>query len=196
MRQLLIATSNQGKFREFASLLVGQVDQIFSLADFPDMLLPPEDGTTFIENAILKARHAACVTGIPSLADDSGLEVAYLDGRPGVLSARYAGESATDLDNNDKLLRVLADLPPENRKARFVCCIAFCQPNGTCITFDGELRGTILHEQRGRNGFGYDPLFLVDGHTETLAELDVAVKNTISHRARAFAQFREYLATN
>jgi len=196
MRQLLIATSNQGKFREFSSLLAGQVEQVLSLADFPDMVLPPEDGETFVENAIIKARHAARVTGIPTLADDSGLEVACLDGRPGVMSARYAGESATDADNNAKLLRDLSDVPSELRMARFVCCIAFCQPDGSCITFDGELPGTILHEQRGEHGFGYDPLFQVNGNVETLAELDMAVKNGISHRARAFARFREYLAAN
>jgi XTP/dITP diphosphohydrolase len=196
MRQLLIATSNQGKFREFAALLSGQVSEVLSLVDFPDMVLPSEDGVTFVENAIIKARHAARVTGIPSLADDSGLEVACLDGRPGVLSARFAGESATDADNNAKLLRDLANVPSERRMARFVCCIAFCQPDGSCITFDGELPGTILHEQRGRHGFGYDPLFLVNGYVETLAELDMAVKNSISHRAKAFGRFRDYLAAN
>ncbi len=196
MRQLLIATSNQGKFREFANLLDGKVPQVLSLVDFPDMVLPPEDGATFVENAIIKARHAARVTGIPSLADDSGLEVACLDGRPGVLSARYAGESATDADNNVKLLRDLADVPSVLRTARFVCCIAFCLPDGSCITFDGELPGTIMHEQRGKRGFGYDPLFLVKGHVETLAELDMAVKNSISHRAQAFGRFMEYLASN
>jgi len=195
MKQLLIATSNKGKFRELSDMLSGRVDKLFSLADFPAMILPPETGSSFKENALIKARHAAEVSGMPAIADDSGLEVEYLGGRPGVHSARYAGDSATDAENNEKLLLDLSRANPDQRAARFRCCIAFCNRNGECETFSGELPGTIIEVFRGSNGFGYDPLFLVTGHDRTLAELDLETKNRISHRAEAFRNFMEHLAT-
>lgn len=194
MKQLLIATSNSGKFREFSGLLVGLVEQPLSLRDFPDLELPPEDGDTFRDNAVIKALHAAKIAGMPAIADDSGLEVKALGGRPGVRSARYAGENAGDSDNNALLLKEMAAIPDGEREARFVCCIAFCNPDGVCVTFEGELRGEILPEPRGSDGFGYDPLFVVSGHDKTLAELDLEEKNSISHRARAFLLFREHLS--
>jgi XTP/dITP diphosphohydrolase len=195
MKQLLIATSNRGKFSEFSELLSGLVEEIFSLNDFPEMTLPPETGKTFEDNAIIKSRHAAMETGIPTIADDSGLEVEILGGRPGVHSARFAGESATDPDNNEKLLVELANVDKNSRGARFACCIAFCQPNGSCVTFSGQLPGNIIEEPRGSNGFGYDPLFLVSGYDKTLAELEMGIKNKISHRAEAFKGFMEHLAS-
>lgn len=194
MNRLLIATSNSGKFREFSGLMTDLVDQVLSLKDYPGMEFPPEDGATFLDNAIIKARHAAKITGVPAIADDSGLEVVALDGRPGVRSARYAGEDAGDDENNARLLQEMREIPPDKRGARFVCCLAFCMPEGDCVTFEGELKGEILQEPKGTGGFGYDPLFLVSGHEKTLAEIDLDVKNSISHRALAFKHFREYLA--
>jgi len=196
MKQLLIATSNKGKFREFSDLLGSLVDQVFSLEDFPDLLLPEENGTTFRENAIIKSRHAATVTGLPVIADDSGLEVVILGGRPGVYSARFAGEDARDEDNNRKLLEEMAGIPLKDRTARFVCCIALSLPDGTCQTVEGVLSGLILEQPRGENGFGYDPLFLVKEYGKSMAELDLSVKNRISHRACALRKCLDYLAVN
>jgi XTP/dITP diphosphohydrolase len=196
MKHLLIATSNKGKFREFSDLLGSLVDQVFSLEDFPDLLLPEENGTTFRENAIIKSRHAATVTGLPVIADDSGLEVVILGGRPGVYSARFAGEDARDEDNNRKLLEEMAGIPLKDRTARFVCCIALSLPDGTCQTFEGVLSGLILEQPRGKNGFGYDPLFLVREYGKSMAELDLSVKNRISHRACALRNCLDYLAVS
>ncbi|GAM10742.1 non-canonical purine NTP pyrophosphatase [Geobacter sp. OR-1] len=195
MKQLLVATSNRGKFGEFKAMLAPRVAELFSLADFPQLTLPPETGRTFAENAIIKARHAARETGIPTIADDSGLEVDYLGGRPGVLSARFAGESATDGENNSRLLLELMHVDRKQRGARFACCIAFCQPDGSCLTFSGQLAGSIIEQPRGSNGFGYDPLFLVSEYDQTLAELDSTTKNLISHRAKAFQRFLEHIST-
>lgn len=194
MNRLLIATSNNGKFLEFSGLVSGLVDQVFSLKDYPGIALPPEDGDTFLDNALIKARHAAKISGMPAIADDSGLEVFALGGRPGVYSARYAGEGAGDGENNAKLLQDMVGIPPGARTARFVCCLVFCMPDGECVSFEGELKGEILSEPRGGKGFGYDPLFLVSEYAMTLAELDLEIKNAISHRGRAFHGFREYLA--
>lgn len=193
MRELLVATGNRGKLRELEQLLAGTVEKLYSLADFPD--LPPvvEDGATFADNAVKKARQAALATGLPVIADDSGLVVDALDGRPGVHSARFAGEGAGDEANNAKLLAELAGLSPNRRTASFRCVIACCFPDDTCQTFTGELAGVILEQPMGSGGFGYDPLFLVPEFGETLAELPMEVKNQISHRGRAFLKVREYL---
>lgn len=196
MKKLLVATSNKGKFLELSEMLSGKVDELYSLADFPEIVLPPETGSTFEENAIIKARHAAMVSGIPAIADDSGLEVEYLDGRPGVHSARFAGESATDRDNNEKLLAELVNVPHDRRDAKFRCCIAYSPIDGECDTFPGQLHGRIIEKPRGGNGFGYDPLFLVTGYDRTLAELEIEVKNSISHRAEALKRFMEYIANS
>jgi len=195
MNQLLIATSNQGKFSEFSDMLSGMVNELFSLRDYPKLLLPPESGSTFEANALIKAKYAAVTTGVPALADDSGLEVDYLKGSPGVFSARFAGMAATDTDNNKKLLLELDNVDHSLRSARFTCCIAFCSPDGECVTFSGNLHGSIIEAPRGENGFGYDPLFMVEGYDKTLAELDAAIKNKISHRATAFNKFRDFLAS-
>ncbi len=154
-----MATGNRGKFTEIKELLRDTVANLYSLEDFPDIPPVEEDGATFAENAVKKAQSAARATGKPVIADDSGLEVDALGGRPGVYSARFAGEGAGDAANNDKLLGELADLPDGQRTAAFRCVIALCFPDGNCRTFSGELNGIILKEPRGTGGFGYDPLF-------------------------------------
>ena len=193
MKELLVASGNKGKLREFAELLDGVVETILSPADFPGLPEVEEDGTTFEENALKKARSAAKFTGRPVLADDSGLVVDHLDGRPGVYSARYAGEGASDADNNARLLRELSGVPAGARGAAFHCVIALCRPDGSCLTFDGALPGEILEAPRGGGGFGYDPLFLVPEYEQTLSELPLEVKNAISHRGRAMQQLKAAL---
>lgn len=195
MKELLVATGNAGKVRELAALLDGTGILLRSLKDFP--MLPPvvEDGETFEQNAIKKARVACDATGLPVIADDSGLLVAALDGRPGVHSARFAGDGCSDADNNLKLLAELADIPPSSRRAAFSCVIALCLPEGDCRTFAGELHGLITLSPSGEGGFGYDPLFMVPEYGMTLAELPLEVKNRISHRGQAFAALRQYLFT-
>lgn len=194
MKQLLVASGNKGKLREFAELLKGVVDQVLSPADFPGLPEVVEDGATFEANALKKALSAARFAGVPVLADDSGLSVDYLDGRPGVYSARFAGEGASDADNNALLLKELAGVPAEQRRAAFHCVIALCRPDGSCETFDGSLPGLILDAPRGAGGFGYDPLFLVPEYGQTFAELPLHIKNRISHRGRALQMLKDSLA--
>jgi len=191
MKELLVASGNKGKLREFGELLQGVVDIILSPADFPGLPEVEEDGETFEANAIKKARSAALFTGRPVLADDSGLCVDHLDGRPGVYSARFAGEGAGDAANNALLLRELSGVPREKRGGEFHCVIALCHPDGSCQTFDGMLRGEILESPRGEGGFGYDPLFLVPEYGQTFSELPMEIKNAISHRGRAMQQLKE-----
>ena len=195
MKELLVASGNKGKLREFGELLQGVVATILSPADFPGLPEVEEDGDTFEANAIKKARSAAIFTGRPVLADDSGLAVDYLAGRPGVYSARFAGEGASDADNNALLLRELAGVPAERRGAAFHCVIALCRPDGSCQTFDGMLAGEILEAPRGEGGFGYDPLFLVPEYGQTFSELPIEIKNAISHRGRAMQQLKAALST-
>jgi XTP/dITP diphosphohydrolase len=193
MRELVVATRNAGKLKEIRRLLEGAVDVIYSLADFPG--LPPivEDGETFEQNALKKARVTALQIAKTVIADDSGLSVEALGGRPGIHSARFAGEAAGDEENNGKLLAELAGIPAERRSASFHCVIALCLPDGTCHTFSGKLSGTILEKPKGSCGFGYDPLFFLPEHNNTLAELPVDLKNRISHRGEAFAKLKAYL---
>lgn len=193
MTELLVATGNRGKFRELELLLRDVVEKLFSLADFPGLAPVVEDGATFAENAVKKARNAALATGKPVIADDSGLVVDALGGRPGVHSARFAGEGCCDAENNAKLLRELSEVPVEGRTAAFHCVIALCLPDGTCRTFDGELKGVMTDAPIGTDGFGYDPLFLVPEYGRTLAELSMDVKNRISHRGRALAKLKAHL---
>ena len=192
MKRLVVATRNQGKMLEINALLTGLVDQINSAADFPETV---EDGATFEENALKKAREAARYSGFPALADDSGLVVDALNGRPGVFSARFAGDGAGDAANNARLLKECQDVPDEHRQAAFVCVLAFVTPEGVERLFTGRVAGRILSVARGEGGFGYDPLFLVDGLERSMAELELAEKNAVSHRAQAFMKFREYLET-
>ena len=193
MKEILVASGNKGKIREIAALLAGLCERVLSTADFPGLPEVEEDGADFAANALKKAASASRFAGIPVIADDSGLVVEALGGKPGVLSARFAGSDATDADNNAKLLRELSGVPPLQRSATFHCVIALCWPDGTCHTFDGELRGLILDAPRGDGGFGYDPLFMVREYGLTLAELPLEVKNTISHRGRALAKMKDFL---
>ena len=193
MTELVVATANKGKFAEIQLLLQGTVDRLFSLEDFPGLPAVIEDGLTFAENAVKKAASAASYTGKPVIADDSGLVVDALGGRPGVRSARFAGEDADDDENNAMLLRELASVPPHLRTAAFHCVIALCFPQGECLTFAGELGGVILDSPRGAGGFGYDPLFLVPEFGQTLSELPITTKNAISHRGKALLKLQQYL---
>lgn len=194
MKRLVVASGNKGKLREFAELLKGVVETVLSPADFPGFPEVIEDGATFEENALKKARSAAQFTGLPVLADDSGLSVEYLNGRPGVYSARFAGEGAGDAANNELLLKELAGVPAARRGAAFHCVIALCLPDGTCQTFVGSLPGVILEAPRGSGGFGYDPLFLVPEYGQTFSELPLEIKNRISHRGRAMQLLKAALA--
>ncbi|NTV48625.1 MAG: XTP/dITP diphosphatase [Geobacteraceae bacterium] len=193
MKHLVVATRNKGKILEINSLLAGLVDQISCAADFVDFPETVEDGATFEENALKKAREAAMFTGYPALADDSGLVVDALDGRPGVFSARYAGAGASDADNNARLVEECRNIPETHRQAAFVCVLAFVTPEGVERVFNGRINGQILSAARGEGGFGYDPLFLVDCFGRSMAELTIIEKNLVSHRAKAFIKFREYL---
>lgn len=178
--RLVIATKNQGKRREISEVLgeLGLAQEIVTGLDWPDV---DETGSTLEDNALLKARAAVAATGLAALADDSGLEVAALGGRPGVRTARYAGPQATYDDNNRKLLAELVGV--DDRSARFRTVVALVHPDGSSVTAEGELRGRIAQSRRGEGGFGYDPVFEVDG--VTLAEMGVEEKNRLSHRAQA-----------
>jgi XTP/dITP diphosphohydrolase len=193
MNELVVATRNRGKLKEIGALLEGLVASLRCAADFPDFPETVEDGPTFEANALKKAREAMLHTGLPALADDSGLTVDALDGRPGVHSARFAGEGAADADNNRKLLAELAGIPAAERQCAFVCVMAYVDPDGTERTFSGRVGGLVLAEGRGEGGFGYDPLFLVDGGRSTMAELPLEEKNRISHRGQALRQFKSFL---
>jgi XTP/dITP diphosphohydrolase len=185
MTTLLIATTNQNKLREYAAIFSGLPLELRSLADVGITDDVEETGATFAENARLKAEFYAARSGLPALADDSGLEVAALGGEPGVRSARYAGPGATDAERNVLLLTRLKDIPFHARLARFVCAIALARPHGEIELVEGVLPGVIDMEPRGSNGFGYDPLFYVLDEHKTLAELPIEHKNQISHRAIA-----------
>ncbi len=196
--ELVIATHNLHKVREFRemfkSMNMKNID-ILSLTQFPKYTLPEETGTTFLENALLKARDASQHLKKWVLADDSGLVVPMLKGDPGVYSARYAGENATDGDNRRKLVQAMQHLTGIERAAYFECCLALCGPDGyeKCVT--GLCEGMILSEERGRNGFGYDPLFIKHDYDKTFAELDESTKNRISHRYKAIEKLRVVLET-
>lgn len=196
MTGLIVATRNKGKLLEIRKILEGVDGTIYSLEDFPDLPEIEEDGATFEQNAVKKASTVARLTGLPALADDSGLVVDYLGGRPGVYSARYAGPDATDAMNNERLLGELHGVPRERRGAAFHCVIALCQSDGSYATFAGELRGVILDAPRGTGGFGYDPLFLVEEEGLTLAELPLERKNSLSHRGKALDKLKGKLLQN
>jgi XTP/dITP diphosphohydrolase len=195
-----MATRNAGKVRELRDLLQGLGIGLLSLNDFPDLPEIPEEGATFAENAETKAREVARLTHLPALADDSGLEVTALGGRPGVFSARYAQDrtgpkAPTDPDNWRKLLDEMAKVPWEERGARFVCEIALALPDGRVFTARGDCGGYIALKPKGNHGFGYDPVFWVPEYESTMAELGPAIKNRISHRARALAALREIIVS-
>jgi len=194
MKKLVVATRNRGKIKEIQALLEGMVESVICSADIDGFSDTIENGVTFEENALKKAREAALFTGLPALADDSGLVVDALGGRPGVYSARFAGEGAGDEANNAQLLKELKNVGPNRRQAAFICALAFVSPDGVERTFSGRVGGRILEAPQGSAGFGYDPLFLVDGFGRTMAELGLEEKNGISHRGQAFRQFRDYLS--
>lgn len=185
--EVVLATHNAKKLAELRRLVeaAGLDAEILGLDALPAYAEPAETETTFEGNALIKARAAVAETGRVALADDSGIAVDRLNGMPGVRSARWAGSGATDEDNNELLLRQLDDVPDEARTARFVCAMALVTPGGTEIVRHGVVDGRLLRAPRGENGFGYDPLFLPDGHELTTAELDPAAKDAISHRGRA-----------
>lgn len=190
MNRLVIATNNQGKVREIKAILGSFYEEVKSLKEAGVILEVTEDGETFEENAIKKARQAFEITGCDTLADDSGLCVEALGGAPGVYSARYSGETATDGENNNKLLWEMRGV--RNRNAKFVCVMALVS-GGEVITAQGEVSGTITHAPSGEGGFGYDPLFFSEEFGQTFGELPEGIKNSISHRARALSRLKELL---
>ena len=190
MMKLLVATRNRGKLKEIREILE-DVD-LLTLDDVGFNWKIKEVGETFCENALIKARFPHDMLNMPVIGEDSGIVVPALGGIPGVYSARFAGENATDEDNNRKLLEMVGKIPPEQRQAYYFCCVAFCDM-GKCYTFTGRVDGEITMEPRGRGGFGYDPLFYLAEYGKTMAELLPEEKNRISHRGRAFRKLAEFL---
>jgi XTP/dITP diphosphohydrolase len=192
-QKILIATKNEGKVKEIRDLVKDLPVEFLSLADIPETADVVEDGETFEENALKKARELARITGLVTLADDSGLCVDALEGRPGVLSARYAGETVSDEEKCVRLLEEMRDVPDSKRTARFVCVLALVDPEGEERIFRGVCEGRILSELRGTQGFGYDPIFFYEEAGSTFAEMDRQSKNEVSHRGRALRQFVDFL---
>ena len=199
MPKILLATGNAHKAKELLKILPrvtenGAVIEYLTFADFPNIPEPEEDAQTLKENAIIKALAGLKATGLPSLADDTGLMVDALGGQPGVYSGRYAFKDRADYPaNNEKLLRELKDIPMPKRTAHFATVAALALPEGTITTKEGRVEGYIAFEHSGANGFGYDPLFIVKDLNKTMAAMTLEEKNQISHRARAFAQMAEVL---
>ena len=191
--RIVFASRNKGKVRELKALLEGMSIEILTLDDFPDAPDIEEDGSSFFENSFKKARAVSEYTGMTVIADDSGLEVDSLGGAPGIHSARYSGAGATDEKNIAKLLAEMQSVPDGNRGATFRCALVLYRTNGEFEAFEGELRGTISSRPSGNGGFGYDPIFIVPEYGMTVAELDPATKNKISHRGKAFARLKESL---
>jgi len=190
VRRIVLATRNAHKVAELKAILgdlISGLDlEIVGVGEFPDVEDVVETGVTFAENATLKAVAVAGATGLPALADDSGLAVEVLGGSPGVFSARWAGTHGQDQANLDLLLAQLSDVPDEHRSAAFVCAAALAMPDGSVVVREGRMPGTLSRVPRGSNGFGYDPILVVDGDSRTAAELSSHDKNAISHRGRAF----------
>ena len=194
-RKLILATHNQGKVAELQRVLASFPLEIISLRDLSGLPAVPETGSTFEENALLKAETISRLTGEMVLADDSGLEVASLQGKPGIFSARFAGESATDEENNTYLLKLMAEVPPQERKARFVCAMALAVPGQKTAVVEGGCEGFIAAAPRGNHGFGYDPLFIFAGEGQTFAEMEPGLKNRVSHRGQALEKIKKLLAS-
>jgi XTP/dITP diphosphohydrolase len=190
---VVLATRNPGKLRELDRILGSQI-RLAGLEDFPGAPDVPETGATFEENALLKARAIAAHTGLAAVADDSGLCVDALNGMPGVLSARWAGEHGDDQANLDLLLAQIADVPDARRGARFVCAAALVAPGGREWVVTGTVEGRLIRVPRGSGGFGYDPIFVPDGFAQTTAEMTAEAKNAISHRGRAFRALAPFIA--
>lgn len=193
--EVIAATNNQHKLEEIRDILKDIGYEVLSLKDVGIKVDIEENGTTFRENALIKAREIWRLTGKASIADDSGLEVFALNGEPGVYSARYAGVEGDEKDkaNNKKLLQNMKDIPDDKRQARFVSTIALIFPDGKEIVTEGYVYGTIGYKEKGENGFGYDPLFIIDGLDKTMAQLTSEEKNKISHRANALEKLKKML---
>jgi XTP/dITP diphosphohydrolase len=191
--KLLLASRNPGKLVELQRMLAAAGVQVVGLDDVPQFAEAPETGATFAENALAKARDAVAATGLPAVADDSGLTVDALNGMPGVLSARWAGRHGDDGANLELLLAQLGDVPDERRGAAFVCAAALVLPDGTEVVEHGEWPGRIVRAPRGSGGFGYDPIFVPDGEQRTSAELDPPEKDAASHRGRAMRALLPHL---
>ena len=194
---ILLATRNKGKICEFELLLSDLPIRLRSLEEFPDTVDVEESGESFEENATIKAQHFKCLTNFATLADDSGLEIASLGGAPGIRSARYAGPNATDTERMTQLLTALDSIGDVERRARFVCALAFALPGDKEIKiFLGKCEGRIAPAPRGSSGFGYDPIFIPDGYSQTFGELRSEVKNQISHRATAIKMAKDYFRSH
>jgi len=189
-RRVVLASSNAGKLREFSQLLGSSGLELVPQSHF-QIAAPPETGVTFLENALIKARNAARLARLPAIADDSGIEVDALGGAPGVYSARFAGEDASDEENLDKLLRALESLPAARRTARYRCVIVYVESaeDPQALIGEGSWEGRIIEERRGQGGFGYDPCFVPDGDTRTVAEMPAPEKHAQSHRGQAMRAF-------
>jgi XTP/dITP diphosphohydrolase len=194
MKEIVLATRNDNKIREIERLLQDIDIKLLSLREFPSSPPISEIAASFAENALHKASTVSQFTGKLALADDSGLEVDFLQGKPGVLSARYAGEGASDEENNRKLLEELKEIPLALRGATFKCTLALVSPSQNKDVVEGECRGIIAIEPRGEGGFGYDPLFYLPQFNKTFAELPLEIKNQVSHRAQAVAKLRKILS--
>ena len=199
MKPLLLATRNEKKLAELQRILdselgVGEI-ALMGLDDVPPYDEVPETGLTFVDNALLKAREGMRHTGLPTVADDSGIAVDALNGMPGVFSARWSGRHGDDQANLDLVLAQLSDVDDNNRGARFVCAAALVLPDGTEFTVLGEMTGHLARAPRGTAGFGYDPIFVAEGHARTNAELDPAAKDAISHRGKAFRDLAAIVRT-
>jgi XTP/dITP diphosphohydrolase len=192
--KILLATRNVKKLVELQRILAGIA--LVGLDDVPAYREVPESGLTFAENALIKAREGALRTGLPTVADDSGLAVDALNGMPGVFSARWSGRHGNDLANTELVLAQIADLPDGNRGAAFICAASLALPDGREWTVHGEMRGRLVRSPRGTGGFGYDPIFLAEGQSRTNAELSPVQKDAISHRGKAFRALAEVIRTN
>lgn len=188
VNMLVLATNNKNKVKEFQSLFLDFDIEIKSLSDFGPIPEAIEDGDTFDDNAYKKALHVAKILGLPAISDDSGLVVSALNGAPGVFSARYAGEHASDEDNVKKLLKEMRN--HQNRSAFFQCVLSIAVPSGPALTYEGVCHGSITHEPQGNNGFGYDPVFYSKEFDKTFGQLSLSEKNSISHRGLALTEFK------
>lgn len=194
MTRLLLASRNAKKLAELRRIMAATGTEVIGLDDVPPYDEAPEDGATFEDNALLKAREAVRHTGLPAVADDSGLCVDAMNGMPGIFSARWSGRHGDDAANNELLLAQLRDVPDDRLTARFVCAAAYADPDGTEVVVRGEMPGRLRREPAGSGGFGYDPLFQPDGQTVTAAELDPQAKDAISHRGKAMRELAARIA--
>jgi XTP/dITP diphosphohydrolase len=192
---VVVATRNKGKIREIRKALKGLGLRIYALSDFPDVPEIEEDGKSFTENALKKARFYSKYFGKLTIADDSGLEVEWLKGLPGIYSARYAGKGASARENNQKLLNEMEGISLSKRGARFKCVMAMVSPDGREAIAEGSCKGRIGFEEKGRRGFGYDPFFILPKYGKTMAELSLEEKNKISHRGKALRKLRKIIKT-